>query len=73
MMRIKNKNAVFGRYPSCDLLNNALRYLLNDSDCSKAELDAVKEIALAIHKGNGYFHKDIAESVKLIMNWAKED
>lgn len=28
MFNIKKKNAKFGRYPSCDMLNNALRFLL---------------------------------------------
>lgn len=50
-----------GMYPSCDLLNNALRILLNNPD----EYDhAIKEIKLAIEKAGGYFHDDVAKELK---------
>lgn len=54
-----NKN--LGVYPSCDLLNNALRILLNNPDEYK---HAIKEIKLAIEKVGGYFHKDVEERLK---------
>ncbi len=58
-MNLKKKNQLFGRYPSCDMLNNALRFLRNgDTD------DAITEIIFAIEKANGYFHNDNIEMVK---------
>ena len=52
-MIIKKKNSLFGRYPSCDHLNNALRFIReNNIEC------ATEEIIFAINKANGYFHKD---------------
>lgn len=64
MFITKKKNARFGRYPSCDLANNALRFLLQN----KPEV-AFKEIAHAISKAGGYFHEDIADAVKKRMGW----
>lgn len=64
MFTIKKKNARFGRYPSCDMANNALRFLLQDEPEK-----AFKEIAYAISKAGGYFHEDIAEAVKDKMGW----
>ncbi len=52
-MKTKKKNALLGRYPSCDMLNNALRFIRN----GKIE-NAVEEIIFAIEKANGYFHDD---------------
>lgn len=64
MIRSKKKNAFFGRYPSCDLCNNALRFLLeNKNDI------AFKEIVLAIIKAGGYFHEDILNNIKEKMGW----
>ena len=66
-MKTKKKNALFGRYPSCDMLNNALRYIREgkiDNACS--------EIIFAIEKADGYFHEDnvpIVEKVKI--HWLK--
>lgn len=58
-MKKKNRNARFGRYPSCDLCNNALRFIL------KGDPDgAFKEIVRAIQEADGYFHDDIAEIVQ---------
>lgn len=54
-MLTKKKNSIFGRYPSCDHLNNALRYL-KDGDRD----NAILEIIFAIEKANGYFYEDIA-------------
>ena len=66
-MKAKKKNALFGRYPSCDMLNNALRFIHN------GEINlACEEIVFAIEKAHGYFHDDvvpIAQKIKL--NWIK--
>lgn len=62
-MFTKKKNAAFGRYPSCDLINNALRYL-RDGDID----NAMAEIIFAIEKANGYFHEDLLETVKEVKN-----
>lgn len=62
-MNIKKKNALFGKYPSCDMLNNALRFLRE----GKVDV-AVEEIIFAIEKADGYFHADNIEFV----NDAKE-
>lgn len=56
MIRIKKSNAIFGKYPCCDLLNQALRFILDD----KPEL-AKDDIVHAIRKANGYFYDDVAE------------
>ena len=57
-MNVKKKNALFGRYPSCDLLNNALRFL-RDGMVD----DAIEEIIFAIDKADGYFHTDNVQMV----------
>ena len=66
-MNTKKKNALFGRYPSCDMLNNALRFIYEgkiDTACS--------EIVFAIEKANGYFHEDVIPIVeKVKSNWVK--
>jgi hypothetical protein len=54
-MLTKKKNSIFGRYPSCDHLNNALRFL-NDGKIDIAE----EEIVFAIEKAGGYFYDDVA-------------
>ena len=64
-MFFKEKNARFGRYPSCDLCNNALRFLLEN----KPDV-AFGEIVLAITKAGGYFHKDLEERIKEKMGWS---
>lgn len=53
-MLTKKKNAFFGRYPSCDHLNNALRFL-KDGDID----DTILEIIFAIEKADGYFYEDV--------------
>ena len=65
-MNTKKKNALFGRYPSCDMLNNALRSLREGkTDC------AISEIIFAIDKADGYFHSDNLETVeKARRDWA---
>ena len=60
MARIKKANAIFGRYPCCDLLNRALRFLLDNDSVSAAE-----DIVLAIEKADGYFYEDVAERLGL--------
>lgn len=59
-MRIKKKNAIFGRYPCCDLLNQALRFILD----GKPDL-AKDDIVHAIHKAGGYFYEDVAERLNI--------
>lgn len=68
-MLFRKRNALFGRYPSCDMLNNALRFLFDDEDISKNELHAASEIIFAIQKANGYFHEDLKEKIDFIINW----
>lgn len=57
-MNVNKKNALFGRYPSCDLLNNALRFLREGSTD-----EAIEEIVFAIEKAGGYFHEDNVQMV----------
>ena len=63
-MKTKKNNTCFGRYPACDLCNNALRFIL----AGKPDI-AFEEIAQAIVKADGYFHEDIAEAVRQKMGW----
>jgi hypothetical protein len=60
MARIKKVNAIFGTYPCCDLLNRALRFLLDNDSVS-----AAKDIVLAIEKADGYFYEDVAERLRI--------
>lgn len=60
MLRIKKTNAMFGKYPSCDLLNMALRFLLDGN----TEL-AIDDIVHAIQKANGYFYEDVADRLSM--------
>lgn len=62
-MIFKKRNALFGRYPCCDHLNNALRFMLTDW---KNNVYAIEEIYQAIVKAGGYFHKDIADKVEAV-------
>lgn len=57
-MLTKRRNAVFGRYPCCDLVNNAIRFIAN----GKAEY-AIEELYLAIQKADGYLHEDLVDTV----------
>lgn len=57
-MNNKKKNAIFGRYPCCDLVNNAMRYILNGNTD-----DALEELLQAVWKADGYIHKDISDRV----------
>jgi hypothetical protein len=62
-MFFKKKNARFGRYPSCDMLNNAIRFIHDGHTES-----ALMEIIFAIEKADGYFYEDL----KPIVGEAKE-
>ena len=58
-MLIKKKNALFGRYPSCDMLNNAIRFI------DEGKIDAaLVEIIYAIEKANGYVYEDLKPVVQ---------
>ena len=72
-MIFKKRNALFGRYPCCDLLNNALRFIFHDDELSKNELDAASEIIFAIQKAGGYLHKDLKEQVEFVMKYKKTE
>ena len=61
MIRIKKKNSIFGKYPSNDMLNNALRFLLRDEPNVN---HAIEEIVYAIGKADGYIFDDIKEQLK---------
>lgn len=62
-MFFKKKNARFGKYPSCDMLNNAIRFIRNGDTES-----AMMEIIFAVEKADGYFY----EEVKPIVDKTKE-
>lgn len=65
--RKDKKSSKFGRYPSCDMLNNAIRFLHNgDTD------NAMIEIIFAIDKAGGYFHEDNIEMVNIAKQKWKE-
>ena len=66
-MNTKKKNALFGRYPSCDMLNNALRFIHEDKI-----KDACCEIIFAIEKANGYFHDDLVPIIEEIKSYWME-
>ncbi len=60
-MLTKKKNAIFGRYPCCDLVNNAIRCILNgDTD------GAIEDLLQAIWKSNGYLYEELNEEVTKI-------
>lgn len=52
-MFTKRRNSVFGRYPCCDLVNNAIRCILHGDNDS-----AIEELLQAIWKADGYVHED---------------
>lgn len=60
-MLTKKKNAVLGRYPCCDMVNNAIRHILNGH-----KEDAVEELLQVIWKANGYLHEDLENDVQKI-------
>jgi hypothetical protein len=57
-MKIKNKNAIFGKYPCCDFVNNAIRFILDGKTDA-----AVEELVKCIYKSNGHLHEDLQEKV----------
>ena len=57
-MLTKKKNAVFGRYPCCDMVNNAIRFIIDGKSDS-----AIEELLQAIWKADGYLHDDISDKV----------
>ena len=66
-MRTKKRNALFGRYPSCDMLNNALRFI------HQGKIDvACSEIVFAIEKADGYFHEDVMPIVEKVRSYWNE-
>lgn len=66
-MTIKKKNAMFGKYPSCDMLNNAIRFIRD----GKTD-DAVAEIIFAIEKADGYIVDDNIQFVNGVKAWWAE-
>ena len=60
-MLTKKRDAVFGRYPCCDMVNNAIRYILRGDKDS-----AVEELLQTIWKANGYLHEDLENDVQKI-------
>ena len=57
-MFTKKKNARFGRYPCCDMVNNAIRLIAN----GKTE-HAIEELYMAIQKADGYIHEGLIDIV----------
>lgn len=60
-MLIKKRDAVFGRYPCCDMVNNAIRYILHGDKDS-----AIEELLQTIWKANGYLYEDLENDVQKI-------
>lgn len=60
-MLTKKKNAMFGRYPCCDMINNAIRFIID------GKLDsAIEELLQVIWKADGYVHEDLENDVQKI-------
>ena len=62
----KKKNARFGRYPSCDLLNNALYFLFRNDPGDRET--AIEEIVHAISKADGYIFDINEKNVTTLMH-----
>jgi len=60
-MFTKRRNALFGRYPCCDMVNNAIRNILNGDNDS-----AIEELLQVIWKADGYLHEDLKNDVQKI-------
>ena len=54
----KKRDAVFGRYPCCDMINNAIR-LIHDGNNDAA----IEELFQVIQKAGGYLHEDLKTKV----------
>lgn len=50
-------------YPECDFLNNAIRFLLSNSDYGKNKT-AIEEICYALVAMNGYVYDDLKVQLK---------
>lgn len=57
-MKTKKKNAIFGKYPCCDHVNNAIRFVLDGKTDA-----AVEELVQCIYKSGGYLYEDLQEKV----------
>ena len=57
-LKLQDKNANFGRDPSCDLVNNAIRFIINGKTDA-----AIDNLFRAILIADGYFHRDIADEM----------
>ena len=67
-MITKKKDTLFGKYPCCDMVNNAIRFML------KGNTDmAIEELLQAIWKAEGYLHQDLKEEVTEVHErvWAR--
>ena len=62
-MQTKKKNSLFGRYPCCDIVNNAIRAILNGDTNT-----AIEDLYQAICKADGYLYDDLTERVTEIHN-----
>lgn len=60
-MLFKKRNSVFGNYPCCDMVNNAIRYILRGDNDS-----AIEELLQAILKADGYVDEDLKNDVQKI-------
>ena len=60
-MKYRKKNSLFGRYPCCDMVNNAIRHILDGHTDS-----AIEELLQAIWKADGYLHEDLTHRVNEI-------
>lgn len=54
-MLFRKKKDRLGQYPSCNMLNNALRYLFQGDVTSN--MSAIEEIMYAILKADGFFYE----------------
>ncbi len=57
-MILKKKDARFGRYPCCDMINNAIRFI-SDGKYNHA----IEELYQAIQKADGYLYEDLSGTV----------
>lgn len=55
-LKEKKKNALFGRYPCCDHVNNAIRFIMQGK--TDVAIDVLFRVIIAT---NGYIHEDIAQ------------
>lgn len=55
------RNPMLGRYPACDHLNCAIKFLLEDPNRNRF---AIREILNAILRGNGYLYDYLKPELK---------